>query len=358
MDKNSKSLYEYFVELPVGQWAYYDRISNGIYENRNPFETCERGDFIRFIENFFQKAGKSKVFEYSDIQVDELRYPYHICSVFFLGILLTNKIPFLSEKFKYKPYEAGYYLFPFLWFLITLFHDNAYQVEKDEKLHLEIKGLEDVYAKYVIEHRLFEKKNSKYKSISIKRLLAIRNNYFTFRLKHKKCIDHGLLGGVLLYDKLVKIRRIKKVENTDNLFWGSKLEKQYQLAAEAISLHNIWLQEEKECEEYDLHDIHKESFKAIKCENFPLFYLLGCVDTLEPLKAYSKNKEIDAVSIKAILDNILIEFGENYIIVIEKEVNPFSILKKVCVSRYFKNWLKVDIIDLSEGTPSYKIVFH
>ena len=68
-------------------------------------------------------------------------------------------------------------------------------------------------------------------------------------------VDHGILGGILLYDRLVKIRRKKKEHNEDNLFWGKKLENQYKLAANAISLHNIWIPNETNTDVYKQYEL-------------------------------------------------------------------------------------------------------
>lgn len=349
------SLYSYYTELQNDLWLYYNNLPDDRQPLKNPFLTCTQEDFRSFIENYFRKAGKSQLFQNTGVQVNELRYPEHICSVFFMGILFCSKIPFLSKKFEFKENPPGYDFFPFIWFLITLFHDNAYHYEKNTEFSKQINSIETLYKHFNIEHILFDKKNHTNKSKSIQSLLSIREKYFVYRrYDRSSCIDHGLLGGVLLYDRLIKIRISKKKNRNNDLYWGKELEKQYQLASEAISIHNIWILDNTSNKDADLKVIEKGTFKPIKYKNFPLFYLLGCIDTLEPLK---KLPEVNKApnEIISFLDNILIEFGEDYVILIEKEHNGLNILHDIFENKPFDNWLKVDVQDLNFN--KYKISF-
>lgn len=347
------SLYSYYTELHDDLWLYYNNLPDDRQALKNPFITCTQEDFRSFIENYFRKAGKSQLFQDTGIHINKLRYPEHICSVFFMGILFCSKIPFLSNKFEFKENPPGYDFFPFIWFLITLFHDNAYNYEKDKEFSKQINSIETLYRHFNIEHILLHKKNHTNKSQSIQSLFSIREEYFTYRLSKSSCIDHGLLGGILLYDRLIKIRISKRLNRNNSLYWGKELEKQYQLASEAISIHNIWIQS-KPYKDANLKIIEEGIFKPIRYKNFPLFYLLGCIDTLEPLKKLPKdNKNPD--DIKSTLENILIEFGNDYAIISEKNSNEFSIIANILKNKPFTNWLKVDVQFLNSN--KYKISF-
>jgi hypothetical protein len=75
-------------------------------------------------------------------------------------------------------------------------------------------SISDLIKEFDIQYSLLEKKSK------CKPLLNCRNNYFIFRKEKYEVVDHGILGGMLLFDRLVKIRRKKYNNNEDVLFWG------------------------------------------------------------------------------------------------------------------------------------------
>jgi hypothetical protein len=322
------SIYEHIDELTIAQWHYYFGIDND-FQTTKPF--VQTLDYSNFISNYFRQGGKVRIFELCNIKLNELRLPNHICSVFFLGILLYNKTDFI-QKYKLERNAPGYATFPFIWFLIALFHDNAYQMEDKNQLQ-KISSINDLIDEFDIKHSLFDRKFSK-----CKELLSSRNNYFLFRKKNWNVVDHGILGGMLLFDRLVKIRREKHKANEDSLFWGRKLETQYKTAANAISIHNIWLQPEKTCKKFNLETLIK--FTPIKFSEFPLFYILGIVDTIEPLKIYKD----DNLSDIDIFKSIDFEFGSNFLKVSESKNSKIDFSKLIDKTKYFKNWLDINII--------------
>ena len=322
-----KSIYEHIDELPIDQWHYYFGIDN-VFEKAKPF--VETSNYSDFVLNYFLQGGKVKIFELCNINPDELRLPNHICSVFFLGILLYNKTDF-QKKYKLERNAPGYSTFPFIWFLIALFHDNAYQMEDENQLQ-EIYTINDLINKFHIEHSLIGRNFSK-----CKELLSSRDSYFLFRKKNWNVVDHGILGGMLLFDRLVKIRREHKTKE-GSLFWGKKLENHYETAANAISIHNIWLQPEQTCREFNLETLI--NFKPIKFKEFPLFYILGIVDTIEPLKTYKD----DNVSDIDIFRSIDFDFGKNSFKVSEKSNSKIDFSKLIYKTKYLKGWLDIDIV--------------
>ncbi|GAB3166718.1 hypothetical protein [Telluribacter humicola] len=333
-----KNLYQYIEELTIDKWHYYYGIDNDL-EAIKPF--IDHIDYLKFILDYFKKGGKVRIFELSDINPDELRLPNHICSVFFLGIILYNETELL-KTYKFESSDVGYSTFPFIWFLIALFHDNAYQMEDKSQLQ-NISSISDLVKMFNIEHSLLDRKFTKCKS-----LLNSRNNYFLFRKKEWKVVDHGILGGMLLFDRLVKIRREKKRMNEDSLFWGNKLEKHYETAANAISIHNIWLQSESICNEFNLKELL--NFKPIKFKEFPLFYLLGIIDTIEPLKTYKD----DNLSDIEILKSINLELKGKHMRVTESDNSKIDFRKLIRKVVDLAGWLDVKIEIEHKG---FKVTF-
>lgn len=333
-----KSLYDYINELTIDQWHYYYGLNNDLSSDK-PF--VDNIEYSNFILNYFKKGGKVEVFESCNISPADLRLPNHICSIFFLGILLYYKTSF-HKKYKLDNNDPRYSSFPFIWFLIALFHDNAYQME-DPKKFRNISTIEELLIDFGVQNSLFDRKFSKCES-----LLKSREKYFLFRKKKYEVVDHGILGGLLLFDRLINIRRRKKQHNEDNLFWGLKLENQYKTAANAISIHNIWLQNKETCEEFQLDDLF--NFTAIKFKDFPLFYILGVVDTIEPLKTYKD----DNISDVNILKSIDMEFGRNFIMIKENKKSKIDFNKLIDKTKYFDGWLELEV---EIGKSEFKLTF-
>ena len=325
-------LFTAYSNLPVNQWDYYYDINDQI-QIPFPFTgfPSAHNDFIR---EYFRRGGKAEAMESVDLSFDNLRLPNHINSVFFLGILMYNNTS-MHRKYKLENNAPGYKSFPFIWFLIALFHDNAYELEDKKKL-VDISSIELLRKHFQIDELLHDKViSSRYHA-----LLDSRENYFLYRKNVFGVVDHGILGGILLYDRLVKIRAQKKKENKDNKFWGIKLVNQYLKAANAISLHNVWMptaDTEKIYEENNLGMLI--GIPKVKFFDFPLFYILAIIDTIEPIKIY---KGLHQPDIK-ILSEINIVFQKNSII-LSKNIGSdldFSVL--VRKAEGLLNWIDIGI---------------
>lgn len=322
-----KSLYDLYKDLPREQWYYYEGHSE--HEFSNPFIAGKNWE--QFIRRYFNRAGKGEIFDESGVDLKKIRYPEHICSVHFLGIILYNRTGINKEFDLGTNTRVDYEFFPFLWFLTSLFHDNFYSLENSA--HAKIHDLISFYKEYCIDHRLLECEES-----YLSKLSDLRSEYFKYRLSKGK-VDHGIAAGIVLYDKLYKIREKMESILPKKYFWDESLISKYQMAADAVSIHNIWLPQNKKAElEYSKSSLQTlNNFDAIQLEEFPLFYLFGIVDTLEPLKAYNCAKE------KYVLQNLLLEFSDNSFILSNKVDSglDFSIMKMKAES--FDGWLALNI---------------
>lgn len=335
-----KNIYQHIEDLKIEQWHYYYGIDNQ-FNPEKPF--VNDISYLDFIRNYFMKGGKVEVFEHSSIDPNSLRLPNHICSVFLLGLIFYYNT---TLKYRIKPgsNDPGYQTFPFIWFLTALFHDNAYQME-DQKQLVDIQTLDQLLDHFGITYNLFCKKSMRCRS-----LIDVREKYFYFRKDRYGVVDHGLLGGILLYDRLIKIRRAKHSVTENELFWGKKLENQYKLAADAISIHNIWLQDQDTIKQYNLTEFI--DFQKIKLAEFPLFYLLAIVDTLEPLKEFSKEGISDVEVLKSINLSFKpksIEFSKSA----DCRINFGLLIDKL---KYFENWIDIQI-EISKKLDYFRIRF-
>ena len=330
-------------EIPREQWDYYNGINAGD-TILNPFSDLNFAH-AEFIKKYFKRGGKVEVLKSTGIQVKDLRLPNHINSVFFLGILFYYRTD-LHKNYQLDDNDPGYSTFPFIWFLIALFHDNAYQMELGNELDA-INSLDELIAYFEIDHFLLDKKSR----TKCKNMHDVRKDYFTYRKAEWHVVDHGILGGILLYDRLVKIRREKKQHNEDNLFWGENLEHQYLLAANAISLHNIYLPEKGKEQVYEEYQLQKLlHFKKVKFKDFPLFYLLGVIDTIEPLKTYRDCGFTDAY----IFENLYFEFRPAGVVVSYNKKSKLDFNMLVAKTKNFKGWLNIKVIVTAS---SFELIF-
>ncbi|MFN7676649.1 hypothetical protein [Flavobacterium sp.] len=328
-----KTILEHIKDLPRSEWDYYYDI-NKLNELQNPF--LENNiSHVDFIFRYFKRGGKVEVFDTIGNDFSEIRYPNHINSVFFIGLLIYYNTG-LKEKFNLGINAPGYNTFPFIWFLISLYHDNAYHIEKNSELINDNKNLKQLYFNFNIEHILFEKKHFNVSKI----LMDCCKKYFAYRIQEGKVIDHGIFGGLMLYDRLIKIRRKKAEAHEDNLFWGEALEEQYKLAASAIATHNIWMPSKKQNDLYSKYELNNLiNFKPLKFNNFKFLYLLGIIDTIDPIKTFIE----DNVDEKYIFENLKMEFKNSSIIFSIVQTSKLDFQKLINKCKYFNGWLDVTV---------------
>lgn len=329
-----KTILKHIQDLPQSDWDYYHGINPKIIIE-NPFlnSTITHNDFIY---RYFERGGKVQVFNSIIVDFEELRYPNHINSVFFLGLLIyynTN----LEKKFNLNTNAPGYKTFPFIWFLIALYHDNAYHIEKNENLLSKNKTLQNLYKNYNIQNKLL----TEYLNSTSKILFDCCKNYYNYRIKESKVIDHGLFGGIILFDRLVKIRQEKsKYQDPDSLFWGEALEEQYKLAANAIAMHNIWIPEKSQNKLYFDYNLDTLiNFKPLKFKDFNFLYLLGIIDTIDPIKVFSES----GMDEKEIYDNIYLGFTPNSLKLSCKKDSNLEFKKLIDKAKSMYGWLDVEI---------------
>jgi len=90
-----KTILEHIKDLPRSEWDYYYDI-NKLNELQNPFldNNIPHADFIF---QYFKRGGKVQVFDTIGNDFSEIRYPNHINSVFFIGLLIYYNT-LLSDK--------------------------------------------------------------------------------------------------------------------------------------------------------------------------------------------------------------------------------------------------------------------
>lgn len=327
-----KSIFEQIKDLNQEKWDYYYQIDPK-RPLHNPFKTSE---YSSFIKQYFYKSGKGELLENCGLDFEQTQFTSHICSVFFFGLIVYYNTIFY-DKIQLGKNKPGYQTFVFIWFLTTLFHDGANQIELQKDKFPRFKSLEDLYDFFDIEHKLLNLKTED------NNLYKFRIDYYNFRQNTCQKTDHGILAGILLYDRLTKIRKYKVQEQlNDSLHWGKDLVKQYELAANLISIHNIWIPDNNSriatYKENGLSEL--VDFKPISYKEYPLFYILGIVDTIDPIKAFKS--EVDNEF--EILDSILISFKKSSITLANKESSNLNFKRLIERAINLYGWLDVEVV--------------
>jgi hypothetical protein len=276
------------------KWKYYERMQNPVDLFSNQQSAKE------FIKNYFGTGGKGAIFE-TPLNLDKIRV-FHTVSTFFLGIHLGELILENATPEELKPD------FMYLWYLTSLYHDFGYAVETNNNDY----PLNDYNTLKKLKSRLSIKNDV----LGLHHQQMIFNNE-TVEAYHKYCVDkrgfinHGLVGGLLLYDRLKKNLEERKRDYSpanwqnitgefvfDDLIWGDHQLDYFAKVALNIINHNIWfcINNYKGCnkayKDFSLRHLimdPKGSLKYQRKDN-PLFYLLALTDTIEPTKFFTNLK--------------------------------------------------------------------
>ena len=325
------TLFEHIEGLHELNWNYYAFSRNNRTLQKPFVSTISTVDFI---EQYFTKGGKKNAMEDFELGTFGRQRADHTVSIYFLGLLL-----FYGTKIKERVFFDGdtselYEFFQFIWFVTCLSHDTAFYKEHDQGLYKSCPTIAALKKHLSIDHDL-----SKLKVQRVPQdMFALCETYYSFRHKHSqfKATDHGIYAGMLMYDRLVKNRIRKKAEGDNALFWGDNLDPQYAYAAATVAVHNMWLPHEKDYLLYEKHGLRDLIGRtAIKFDEAPLLFLLGLVDTIDPVKAYP------CVSPEFVLRHVHLTFKEKqqFTITISEPLN-FEIMSAKAI--YLRDWLFIE----------------
>lgn len=313
-----------------------------------------------FINETFMSGHKYKLFD-SNINTSAISSARaaHSISSFFMGFVLANGlIPSSLENF--CTVEEEIFDFSYVWYLTSLYHDFGYFYERDTTLANQLydrmsnKRKSDTNTYYhgvlyqlrrdkqiSLDHSIWRvqyfpslhnaKKDSErsplqriqeYVKCNYHNLLCkdhtVRmpmrssrtvNNYLKYRLLsdgNHRLIDHGICGGMLFYDRIIKnylaeyesekrcnpnvdLNEFFKYSDTRNLRFSLRQLIVFMYVADCIINHNIWKATPKNedlYQEYKLDSLIGDKFEKVNfCRN-PLLFILVMSDTLEPYKNF------------------------------------------------------------------------
>lgn len=319
--KTLSSIYEEISE-DKNAWSYY---SNHDFDINGKWNDNDMA--LNFISSYFDYAEKSQCFkdEHFDNNRQHIRErATHIVSTFLLGVKLCESFGIEMEIRDDNNMNFKYY-----WFLTCLYHDIGYAFEKNstcEQLRmLQSDGLDAIQEiadiKYMHERE--------FKTFSKEEIdLYLRGRAQCYQGK-KGCIDHGIIGGLLLYDKLRRQFEMSWKKRTDInerresfhikdecrdriLHLSNKHYDAYAKAADAIMIHNVWETTFNEyVDRYDTQNhVKKHTRKDRISKDNALCFILAIADTLEPSK---RNLSLDDISVESMTDGsgIKIETADN-----------------------------------------------
>lgn len=271
------------------QWLYYNSKELGLDDIlSNPDKALD------FIKSYFDIGGKSSAFDdLNNFQHKNqlLSRSVHIVSTFFLGLKIAKCFGIDLESRDEDNMSFIYY-----WFLTCLYHDIGYVYEANSTCEhlrmLSVDGLEAVQEICNIKYL----HNRVFKTYSRDMVDLYLKGRSTCKYGKKGVLDHGIIGGLLLYDRLRKQfekswkKRINKndsrksfyiYKNENHLHLSNSHYEAYANAADAIIAHNIWT---NTLNEYLVASGQPERrFPPISFEN-KLCFILCLADTVEPLK--------------------------------------------------------------------------
>ena len=326
-----------------------------------------------FIQHTFLCAKKSMLtssfigdkLQFDGISISEARAAHSI-SAFLLGYVLLNGLSPNSIMRFCGTTEEQSFPFSYVWTLVSLYHDYGYQYETDPSYKeglLQSKSkkrlrfvksthnedmLSAVKQKEQIKHSVWDYKN-RAKCICpnkcetthpvserevIETYLETRmpsfrcadvfphpmprlsysriNQYFNYRLTGTgewSGVDHGIMGGMLFYDLIIKnylweysrAKELNPETSVYSFFITNILDRSLSVnleqtamflyVADCIMSHNIWKAspgKEGVYREYGLDFLIGEKFRRVSFRANPLLFLLCIVDTLDPYKNFHK----------------------------------------------------------------------
>ena len=336
------------------RWSYYQRISNSIIDKWNDNDAA-----LNFIRQYFINGGKQGAVDFNIGDVFIKERACHAISAYLLGIRLAELFKILPYGNKASevndPYDKDGFNFKYYWFLACLYHDVGYVYENSIYLDESIKGKQKRINK--LQDNLSALQTDGLEAIQeICDIRYLHNRVFKtydrseidLYLKGRatccNCIDHGIAGGLMLYDKLRKQfeqswqNRDRQRSSDRTNFWNNKTGlhlsnshfEEYAKAANAIIAHNIWIDTLNEFKQHEGISIGTKN--RISFHKDPLCFILSLADTLEPLK---KNIGLNCIELGCSddINSFIIEISVN----VEKGKEYIGCLKKL------SEWLDVTV---------------
>lgn len=230
---------------------------------------------------------------------------------------------------KWKDNSKGWYDYRYTWFLTCLYHDTASCIESSEECYCLIeqkKQIDFFLESNDVQYTPYTYTPAK-PNVSLTRFSEeLIKNYFSYRMDNG-CLDHGIVAGYLLFDKLHKnfnkktcghdwkTTPVKEYTGDDHFDLKYRLTHLDHFAhiADAIICHNLWMSYDDATDEkyrkYGLNPliVKDNPGNVLSLSSHPLQFMLCLLDTIEPIKRFAS----ETMSAQEVLENIFIKAKNN-----------------------------------------------
>lgn len=220
----------------------------------------------------------------------------HTISLYLMGIMVGEKIGY--EKFKLPLiYMNNRQNFLFFWSAMCLFHDFGYIIEKNnlDFPAEQYKDITNVIRKFNMQYNLCDFVETE-----------LIEKYYSYRINEYNVIDHGIVGGMLLFNYLLKeeMKKAKLLKTaticSEIILFGDKVKRIISIWAMNIARHNMWFanaENESLYKKYNLNALIPKENKShrIIFSNEPMLFLLCLLDSIELLKKKEYEVAIDVL---------------------------------------------------------------
>ena len=253
---------------------------------------------LTFIKTYFEAGSKEIFCGYN--MLEKYNRAVHTVSLYALGVFLYEK---MEISFKCDNVIGGKDSFLYIWYMTCLYHDMGYVYENGRGRDLNGCETLDLFIKKALggNPRLFYKENKENASLE-----DLCRNYYKYIYETRGHIDHGVVGGIILYHNLIKNYEEKKqksgnsnkttfYDESKNVWFSEELFQYYEQAAILIAKHNMWYASSEKSEAYKAAGLEALILGNNQRINFDkeepveqLLFMLYFADTIEPLKAYNQ----------------------------------------------------------------------
>jgi len=356
------NLYEVFTNNDFYKSSIY-YLSSGI---ANPILELTSANCYSFIEKYFSTGRKKAAFDVN-FKADYRAEGKHIHTVmlYMLGYHLREIVENVNNYLRnfveaniVDSNESSWYDFRYTWFLTCLYHDIASVAEMNFAISVNNKDMDLEY--YLKEnnvlYNVYKHKSLKFNAPLFTYSEDLVRNYFFYRTDHCKKIDHGIIGGYILFDRLIKnynkawinLKR-KNLRDNDkfsynnfeyaNLSWRKEHQDHFALIADSIIAHNIWHSDNWPLYiNYEIEELVVKPGNKISISDRPLLFFLSLLDTIEPTKFF---EDIDPI---IVLKSIEMQYNEISQKLCIEVLNPiFNYMQWFDKIKTLKDWLNVEI---------------
>lgn len=321
-----------------------------------------------FIDMHFLKGSKESVLDVEFRRQYEANGKHeHTVALYLLGSLFKDEFfPEIRRNLcELEINNTGWYNehdFLYTWYLTCLYHDVASCVEDLDGQtfpccdRCPFKNRRS----YSSSRTLVTRRFSRFSESTIK-------SYCHYRIFSGK-LDHGIYGGMLLFDKLAK-NFLNKTQGhpweiqpelqSEGLSWRLEHLNHFAYAAAAIVCHNMWTVQTQDTESVEMYRAYhldeliiQSDDDKLSLKNYPLQFMLCLLDTIEPVKRFGE------LMVREVLENVSIEpVGGNKVKIawtdtIKQQPEFLTWMKNISD---IKNWMLVNVSDCKQEGEWYYV---